>query len=193
MWSSWNTSNTALQQRVTETTETHNKLQSHLSKTMQEIYDQVNPSKPTKPRNLTKTEDIFQYNANSLFRKNISNIWRRPSGTRRTHWKWPNHVWRLVLIVQMLSFVGILLITELSKKLVKSKSLLIYLTANSMKLNMLIKIFWWTRPDWNMTWRSSLTHCSSIEKNACLLERVSRWCHWQPNCKLWRMDAVLLT
>ena len=41
MWSSWNTSNTALQQRVTETTETHNKLQSHLSKTMQEIYDQV--------------------------------------------------------------------------------------------------------------------------------------------------------
>ena len=41
MWSSWNTSNTALQQRVTETTEAHNKLQSHLSKTMQEIYDQV--------------------------------------------------------------------------------------------------------------------------------------------------------
>merc|ERR1711936_300656 len=40
MWTSWNTSNTALQQRVTETTEAHNKLQSHLSKTMQEIYDQ---------------------------------------------------------------------------------------------------------------------------------------------------------
>ena len=30
-----------MQQRVTETTEAHNKLQSHLSKTMQEIYDQV--------------------------------------------------------------------------------------------------------------------------------------------------------
>ena len=40
MWSSWNTSNTALQQRVGETTDAHNKLQSHLSKTMQEIYDQ---------------------------------------------------------------------------------------------------------------------------------------------------------
>ena len=30
----------AFQQRVTETNDTHNKLQSHLSKTMQEIYDQ---------------------------------------------------------------------------------------------------------------------------------------------------------
>ena len=42
MWSSWNATNTALQQRVTESTEAHNKLQSHMSKTMQEIYDQVN-------------------------------------------------------------------------------------------------------------------------------------------------------
>ena len=41
MWSSWNNTNTSLQQRVTESTEAHNKLQSHLSKTMQEIYDQV--------------------------------------------------------------------------------------------------------------------------------------------------------
>merc|ERR1711976_827839 len=40
MWSAWNNSNTALQQRVSETTEAHNKLQSHHSKTMQEIYDQ---------------------------------------------------------------------------------------------------------------------------------------------------------
>ena len=40
MWSAWTNSNTALQQRVTETTDAHNKLQSHLSKTMQEIYDQ---------------------------------------------------------------------------------------------------------------------------------------------------------
>ena len=32
---------TALQQRVTESTEAHNKLQSHLSKEMQEIYDQA--------------------------------------------------------------------------------------------------------------------------------------------------------
>jgi tektin-3 len=41
MWSSWNNTNTALQQRVHETTDAHNKLQTHLSKTMQEIYDQV--------------------------------------------------------------------------------------------------------------------------------------------------------
>ena len=41
MWSAWNNSNTALQQRVSETTEAHNKLQSHHSKTMQEIYDQA--------------------------------------------------------------------------------------------------------------------------------------------------------
>ena len=40
MWSSWTNSNTALQQRVTETTDAHSKLQSHMSKTMQEIYDQ---------------------------------------------------------------------------------------------------------------------------------------------------------
>jgi len=40
MWSSWNNTNSALQQRVTESTEAHNKLQSHHSKTMQEIYDQ---------------------------------------------------------------------------------------------------------------------------------------------------------
>ena len=32
MWSSWNNTNTSLQQRVTETTEAHNKLTSHLSK-----------------------------------------------------------------------------------------------------------------------------------------------------------------
>ena len=41
MWSSWNNTNTALQQRVHETTDAHNKLQTHLSQTMQEIYDQV--------------------------------------------------------------------------------------------------------------------------------------------------------
>ena len=41
MWSAWNNTNTSLQQRVTESTEAHNKLQSHHSKTMQEIYDQV--------------------------------------------------------------------------------------------------------------------------------------------------------
>ena len=41
MWSAWNNSNTSLQQRVTESTEAHNKLQSHHSKTMQEIYDQA--------------------------------------------------------------------------------------------------------------------------------------------------------
>ena len=40
MWSSWNTSNSALQQRVAETTTAHNNLQSHLSRTNQEIYDQ---------------------------------------------------------------------------------------------------------------------------------------------------------
>lgn len=40
MWSSWTNSNTSLQQRITESTDAHNKLQSHLSKTMQEIYDQ---------------------------------------------------------------------------------------------------------------------------------------------------------
>ena len=40
MWSSWNASNSALQQRVAETTTAHNSLQSHLSRTNQEIYDQ---------------------------------------------------------------------------------------------------------------------------------------------------------
>ncbi len=40
MWSSWTNSNTALQQRVTESQDTHSKLQSHMAKTMQEIYDQ---------------------------------------------------------------------------------------------------------------------------------------------------------
>ena len=40
MWSSWNTSNSALQQRVAETTTAHNSLQSHLARTNQEIYDQ---------------------------------------------------------------------------------------------------------------------------------------------------------
>ena len=40
MWSAWSNSNTSLQQRVTETTDAHAKLQSHLAKTMQEIYDQ---------------------------------------------------------------------------------------------------------------------------------------------------------
>jgi len=40
MWSHWNNTNMSFQQRITETNDTHNKLQSHLSKTMQEIYDQ---------------------------------------------------------------------------------------------------------------------------------------------------------
>ena len=40
MWSHWNNTNMAFQQRIQESTDTHNKLQSHLSKTMQEIYDQ---------------------------------------------------------------------------------------------------------------------------------------------------------
>lgn len=40
MWSHWNNTNMSFQQRITETNDAHNKLQSHLSKTMQEIYDQ---------------------------------------------------------------------------------------------------------------------------------------------------------
>lgn len=40
MWSHWNNTSMAFQQRITEENDTHNKLQSHLSKTMQEIYDQ---------------------------------------------------------------------------------------------------------------------------------------------------------
>ena len=40
MWSHWNNTNINFQQRIQETTDAHNKLQSHLSKTMQEIYDQ---------------------------------------------------------------------------------------------------------------------------------------------------------
>ena len=40
MWKSWSESNIALQQRVSETTEAHNRLQDHLSKTNQEIFDQ---------------------------------------------------------------------------------------------------------------------------------------------------------
>merc|ERR1719245_2045777 len=40
MWSHWNNTNMSFQQRVTETNDAHNKLQSHLSKTMQELYDQ---------------------------------------------------------------------------------------------------------------------------------------------------------
>jgi len=40
MWSHWSNTNMSFQQRITETNDAHNKLQSHLSKTMQEIYDQ---------------------------------------------------------------------------------------------------------------------------------------------------------
>ncbi|XP_040564870.1 tektin-3 isoform X1 [Lepeophtheirus salmonis] len=40
MWSAWNNSNTNFQQRISETHDAHHKLQNHLSKTMQEIYDQ---------------------------------------------------------------------------------------------------------------------------------------------------------
>ena len=40
MWSHWNSTNMSFQQRITEENDAHNKLQSHLSKTMQEIYDQ---------------------------------------------------------------------------------------------------------------------------------------------------------
>ena len=40
MWTSWNASSSALQQRVAETTTAHNNLQSQLSKTNQEIDDQ---------------------------------------------------------------------------------------------------------------------------------------------------------
>ena len=40
MWSHWNNTNMSFQQRIQESTDAHNKLQSHLSKTMQEIYDQ---------------------------------------------------------------------------------------------------------------------------------------------------------
>ena len=40
MWNSWNATNTALQQRANESTDAHGKLQSHMKKTMQEIYDQ---------------------------------------------------------------------------------------------------------------------------------------------------------
>ena len=40
MWSHWSNTNMSFQQRISETTDAHNKLQSHLSKTMQEIYDQ---------------------------------------------------------------------------------------------------------------------------------------------------------
>ena len=40
MWSHWNNTNMSFQQRITESNDAHNKLQSHLSKTMQEIYDQ---------------------------------------------------------------------------------------------------------------------------------------------------------
>ena len=40
MWSHWNNTNMTFQQRISESTDAHNKLQSHLSKTMQEIYDQ---------------------------------------------------------------------------------------------------------------------------------------------------------
>jgi len=40
MWSHWSNTNMSFQQRIQEQTDAHNKLQSHLSKTMQEIYDQ---------------------------------------------------------------------------------------------------------------------------------------------------------
>ena len=40
LWSQWQNTNMAFQQRVGETTDTQNKLQAHLSKTMQEIFDQ---------------------------------------------------------------------------------------------------------------------------------------------------------
>ncbi|RUS91484.1 hypothetical protein EGW08_000808 [Elysia chlorotica] len=39
MWQEWNTVNTALCHRIQETTDARNKLQNHLNKTLQEIYD----------------------------------------------------------------------------------------------------------------------------------------------------------
>ncbi|KAK3748289.1 hypothetical protein RRG08_039541 [Elysia crispata] len=39
MWQSWNAVNTALSFRIQETTDARNKLQNHLNKTLQEIYD----------------------------------------------------------------------------------------------------------------------------------------------------------
>ena len=39
MWKSWNESNNALQNRVSECTEARNRLQSHISRTHQEICD----------------------------------------------------------------------------------------------------------------------------------------------------------
>ena len=40
MWRSWNESNDALRTRIAESTEAHTRLQYHLSRTKQEIYDQ---------------------------------------------------------------------------------------------------------------------------------------------------------
>ena len=40
LWSQWQNTNMAFQQRVAETSEAQNKLQSHLARTLQEIYQQ---------------------------------------------------------------------------------------------------------------------------------------------------------
>ena len=104
MWSHWNNTNMSFQQRITESNDAHNKLQSHLSKTMQEIYDQEKHIEALKKaiRDKGPPLKVVKYPVEA----SIADSYVRC----------PKPDWRLELTVQMLSFAEILLITDLLRR-----------------------------------------------------------------------------
>ena len=114
MWSHWNNTNMSFQQRITESNDAHNKLQSHLSKTMQEIYDQEKHIEALKKAIRDKGPPL--------------KVVVHPIGASIAdrYVRCPKPDWRLELTVQMLSFAEILLITDLLRRS-SSKSVSVYL------------------------------------------------------------------
>ena len=109
MWSHWNNTNMSFQQRITESNDAHNKLQSHLSKTMQEIYDQEKHIEALKKaiRDKGPPLKVVKYPAKVLIAHHFVQYRCRKLG------------WRLELTVQMLSFAEILLITGLLRRSIR--------------------------------------------------------------------------
>ena len=104
MWSHWNNTNMSFQQRITESNDAHNKLQSHLSKTMQEIYDQEKHIEALKKAIRDKGPPL----------KVVKNPLEASIADHYV--RCPKPGWRLELTVQMLSFAEILLITDLLRR-----------------------------------------------------------------------------
>ena len=106
MWSHWNNTNMSFQQRITESNDAHNKLQSHLSKTMQEIYDQEKHIEALKKAIRDKGAPLKVAQTNISVNQLIS------LPTPRYH----KHGWRLEHIALMLNFAEILPTTDLSRR-----------------------------------------------------------------------------